>query len=248
MEPNEIHAGIYQGEPADAGAPVRPAIHTTRHDDERPPQIRIAELFERMQPHRQILQAILEHCDKKPCPFAAVQEMIEGLSANHRSVYSPEGFCDLLERAGALQKVTDKGEPFPAEDPEPRVVVEDGVEYLEPVELPELHYITTDDAKQAISSTDPVSEVEKLFEKDAHYLPVYKLILTMCAEDGGAAMPALDNAIVNDPLVQSPRCYASRFVTFLESAGAVTWQSGWHITETGLEGLEMLHDVPVAGM
>ena len=101
----------YQGEPADAGAPVRPAIHTTHHDDDRPAQVRIAELFERMQPHRPILQAVMQRCLERPCAFVELRQMIEGLSEHHRSVYAPEGFCDLLERSGALRKVTAEGEP-----------------------------------------------------------------------------------------------------------------------------------------
>ena len=237
----------YQGEPADAGAPVRPAIHTTHHDDDRPAQVRIAELFERMQPHRPILQAVMQRCLERPCAFVELRQRIEGLSEHHRSVYAPEGFCDLLERSGALRKVTAEGEPFPEEDPEPRVVVEDGVEYLEPVELPELHYVATDDGRQAMAAYSPVSRIERLFERDGRYLPVYKRILMMCAEEGGASMPALDKAIVDDPLVQEPRCYASRFVSYLETADAVEWRSGWHITQAGLEGLEMLNDVEVAG-
>ena len=127
MGPEQTYDENYQGEPADAGAPVRPAIHTTHHDDDRPAQVRIAELFERMQAHRPILQAVMQRCLERPCAFVELRQMIEGLSEHHRSVYAPEGFCDLLERSGALRKVTAEGEPFPEEDPEPRVVVEDGV-------------------------------------------------------------------------------------------------------------------------
>ena len=248
MAPEETRGDAYQGEPADAGAPVRPAIHTTHHDDARPAPVRIAELFERMEPHREVLQAILERCSEAPRPFDEICKMIADLSVHHRSIYTPEGLCDLLERAGALRRVTDKGEPFPEESPEPRVVVENGVEYLEPVELPELHYIATDDARQVTAGSSPVLKLEKLFEEDGHYLPVYKRILEMCSQADGAAMPALDAAIVNDPLVQEPRCYASRFVSFLETAGALRWESGWHVTHVGLEGLEMLQDVETAGM
>ena len=248
MTPEETYEGTCQGEPADAGAPARPAIHTTHHDDARPATVRITELFERMRPHRQVLQAIVESCSDAPRPFSEVCEMIEDLSVHHRSVYTPEGFCDLLERAGALRRVTGEGEPFPEEDPEPRVIVEDGVEYLEPVELPELHYLATDDARQAIADANPATELERLFEGEADYLPIYKRILEMCSEDGGASMSALDAAIVDDPLVQDPRLYANRFVSFLETAGAVEWQSGWRTTPIGLEGLEMLQGIQQAGM
>lgn len=237
----------YMGEPADAGAPVRAKMHTTHHDDDRPAEVRIAELLERMKPHRQILQAILERCAEQPCSFDAVCAMVEDLSRHHRSVYAPEGFCGLLERAGAIQKVTAAGEPFPEKDPEPRVVVEDGVEYLEPVELPEPYYRATEDGVRALAGLDPLSDIEKLFGEEARYLPVYKRILQMCAEDGGASMPELDAAIVNDPLVQEPRCYANRFVSYLETAGAVAWKAKWQATDVGLEGLDMLRDVEAAG-
>ncbi len=248
METEETRDGRCQDEPADAGAPVWPAIRTTHHDDERPARERIAELFERMQPHRQVLQAILERCGDGPCPFAEVRAAVEGLSKDHRSVYSPEGFCDLLERAGALRRVTGEGAPFPEDDPEPRVVVEDGVEYLEAADLPELHYVATDDARLALESCAPVSKIEELFEGEQRYLPVYKLVLLMCAEGEGATIAALDAAIVNSPLVQSPRCYASRFVTFLEAAGALRWEkSGWHVSKAGREALDMLQAVQETG-
>ena len=247
MQTEETYIEDYQGEPADAGAPVRPVIHTTHHDDDRPAPVRIAELFERMQPHKQVLRAILKKCCGNPCAFAEVRSEIEALSEHHRSVYAPEGFCDLLERAGALQKVTAEGEPFPKENPEPRVVVEDGVEYLEPVEMPELYFITTADGEGALAADRPASKIEGLFEREERYLPVYKRILQMCAQEGGATMPAMDAAILNDPLVQEPRYYATRFVSNLESVDAVSWEPGWHITEAGLEGLQMLADVEAAG-
>ena len=247
MQAEESYEEIYMGEPADAGAPAHPKIHTTHHDDDRPAEVRIAELFERMQPHKQVLRAILERCSKAPYAFESLRGEIETLSKRHRSVYSPEGFCDLLERAGALQKVTPEGEPFPTEDPEPRVVVEDGVEYLEPVEMPELYYIATEAGEGSLEADKPVSKIEALFERESRYLPVYKRVLQMCAEEGGATMPAMDSAISNDPLVQDPRYYATRFVSNLESADAVIWDSGWHTTEAGFAGLEMLDDVEAAG-
>jgi len=243
MTTQEAYDENYQGEPADAGAPVRPVIRTTHHDDDRPAQVRIAELFERMLPHKAILQGVLRLCADAPVSCANVHAKIAELSKLHRSVYGPEGFCDLLERSGALQKVTAEGEAFPQENPEPRVVVEDGVEYLEPVEMPELHYRTTPDGAAALAADSPVGKIEALFEREARYLPVYKRILQMCAEDGGATMPAMDAAILHDPLVQEPRYYATRFVSNLESAGAVSWAPGWHITEAGRAGLNMLDGV-----
>lgn len=247
MQPEDTYDENYQGEPADAGAPVRPVFHTTHHDDDRPADVRIAELLERMQPHRRILLAILSRCTGAPRAFAEVRDEVESLSRLHASVYSPEGFCDLLERAGALRKVTAEGEPFPETDPEPRVVVEDGVEYLEPVEMPELHFLTTADGEKALADDRPVSRIEQLFEREPRYLPVYKRILQMCSQEGGAAMPAMDAAILHDPLVQEPRYYATRFVSNLESVGALSWESAWCVTEAGLVGLDMLHDVEAAG-
>ena len=243
MTTQETYDENYQGEPADAGAPVRPVIHTTHHDDDRPALVRIAELFERMQPHKAVLQTVLRQCADAPVSCADVHAKIGELSRLHRSVYGPAGFCDLLERSGALQKVTAEGEAFPQENPEPRVVVEDGVEYLEPVEMPELYYQTSPDGAAALAADSPVGKIEALFEREVRYLPVYKRLLQMCAEDGGATMPAMGAAILHDPLVHEPRYYATRFVSNLESAGAVSWAPGWHITEAGRAGLDMLDGV-----
>ena len=237
---NDGYDVIYMGEPADAGAPARHVIRTKHHDDDRPAPIRIAELFVHMQPHKRVLRGILEQCLSTPHSHDDVFAHIEELSAKHRSVYSPENFCDLLAKSGAFKKVTEEGEDYPEGDPEPRTVVIDGVEYLEPVELPELYYIATPDGANALKDNESTSPMEELFDKEFNYRPIYLKLLEMCAAEEGSTMPQLDAAIINDPLVQEPRYYATRFISNLETVGAVSWEPGWHITDIGLKGIELL--------
>ena len=52
----------------------------------------------------------------------------------------------------------------------------------------------------------------------------------------------MDAAIKDDPLLEKPRYYATRFVSNLEAVDALSWEPGWHITEAGRKGLALLEE------
>lgn len=210
--------------------------------DERPAEERTADLLASMAPRRKVLLSILAHCFE-PRPVAQVNALVDELQQNNFSVYSAANLCALLEKAGALERVTADGQPADDVESEPRVVVVDGVEYLEAGDPVEMCWLATDAGRAAVEADKPLERLRDLLDHDAAYLPIYKRILALCAAEGGAKTPDINAAVDNDPLVQKPRFYAPHFVDKLEKCDALAWQKAWVVTEVGRAGLEMLADV-----
>ena len=210
--------------------------------NERPAEERTADLLATMAPRRTVLLSIMAHCCE-PRPVAQVNALVDELQQNNFSVYSAANLCALLEKAGALERVTADGQPADDVESEPRVVVVDGVEYLEAGDPVEVCWLATDAGRAAVEADKPLERLRDLLDHDAAYLPIYKRILALCAAEGGAKTPDINAAVDNDLLVQKPRFYAPHFVDKLEKCDALAWQKAWVVTEVGRAGLEMLADV-----
>ena len=98
----------------DAMAPATPAIC------EKPAEERIADLLEAMAPRRTVLLGILAAC-AEPQPASAVNARVDELQENNFSVYSAANLCSLLEKAGAIERVTAEGAPAAAQPETPEV-------------------------------------------------------------------------------------------------------------------------------
>lgn len=207
--------------------------------DERPADERTDELLTTMAPRRAVLLAILAQC-REAQPVAAVNAHVDDLQKHNFSVYSAANLCTLLERAGALERVTADGEPAEQVDLEPQTVVVDGVEYLEAREPLETFWRTTEAGLRALEADKPLERLRELLEQDAAYEDIYARILTLCAAEGGATTSSINDAVDHDPLVQQPRLYGPHFVDRLEKCGALIWQSTWVTTEVGRAALTWL--------
>jgi hypothetical protein len=203
---------------------------------------RIADLFKSMAPRRKVLLGILVFC-QTPQLVSAVAAEVDRLQENNFSVYTAANLCALLEKAGAIRRVTQDGEDFSQTKVEPRVVEVDGVEYLEPGTPPEAYWVNTTEGREALEADKPLERLAELFATDAQYLSIYKRILTLCSQEGGQSAKSLGVAVDDDPLVQKPRLYAPRFVDRLEKCDALTWVKTWVTTDVGKEGLAMLDTV-----
>ena len=211
--------------------------------DPRPAQERIAELFSGMRPRRKTLMAILSHCAEAK-PVLEVAEYIGVLKEHDHSVYTANDFCALLERAGAIERVGEDGTTYEEVELEPKTVVIDGVEYLEPATPPPAFWRTTPEGLAFAQEDEPAIRIQGIFEEEPAYLPIYKQILSMCAAEEGASARALAQAIDSDPLLKSPRYYSSRFVEKLNQAGALEWgDKVWRATEAGIMALDGLAGV-----
>ena len=210
--------------------------------DTRTPEERIEDLFKSMAPRRKVLLGILAFVET-PQTVNDVNAHVDKLQEDNFSVYSAANLCSLLERAGAIERVTADGTPADEVEVEPKTVVVDGVEYLEAAEPVEVFWRITEAGQAKLDSDKPIDRLRALLDEDAHYAVIYKRILTLCAADGGATTPTINGKVDNDPLVQKPRLYAPHFVDKLEKCDALEWRKAWYTTEVGKQGLEMLADV-----
>ena len=210
--------------------------------DTRTPEERIDDLFKSMAPRRKVLPGILSFV-QEPQTAEAVNAHVDELQQDNFSVYTAANLCNLLERAGAIERITADGQPADDTENEPKTVVVDGVEYLEAAEPVEVFWRITEPGQAKLDSDKPIERLRALLDEDADYAVIYKRILTLCAVEEGATTPAINGKVDNDPLVQSPRLYAPHFVDKLEQCDALEWRKAWFTTETGKQGLEMLADV-----
>jgi hypothetical protein len=173
-----------------------------------------------------------------------VTAYIGDLKKRDRSVYSANDLTNLLERAGAIERVDADGAPYATEELEPKVVVVDGVEYLEPRTPPAAFWRATATGLEAFADDDPDARIQGLFESEGHYLPIMRRILTVCSAADGATAHAIAKAVDGDPLLAKPRYYSSRFVEKLNQAEALEWSgSSWTLTDAGRCALADLANV-----
>lgn len=211
--------------------------------DERTPEERTQHLLEAMAPRRKVLLGILAFCEE-PQLVDDVNAKVDELQAHNFSVYTAADLCSLLERAGALEHVTDEGDLLEdAEEQEPEVVEVDGVEYLEVKKSAPTRWATTAAGMAAVEADRPLDRLNDLFASDEKYLTIYKRVLNLCNAEGGSTIKTLGDAVDKDPLVQKPRLYVAHFVDKLEKCDALEWVDRWVTTEVGKTGLEILKDV-----
>ena len=177
----------------------------------------------------------------------ALDAEVDRLQADNFSVYSPASLANLLERAGALARVTADGEPYPEGDPEPVLVEVDGVSYYEAGEAPEVCWLATEDGAAYAEADKPLDRLTDLLSEDAKYATIYERILGLTAQESGASMPTINEAVDNDELLKSPRLYAPHFIDKLEKCDAVEWRDkSWRITEVGRAGQRIVADLVAA--
>ena len=220
-----------------------PEVQPVPAHDTRLATVRTAELFGHMAARRKTLLAILRQCRDKQ-PVREVADFICDLKTRDHSVYSANDFCMLLERAGAIERVGEDGQSYEEVELEPKTVVVDGVEYLEPQTPPPAFWVTTQAGLEVLAADDPEGRTEKLFEEEGDYLPIFKRILTLCSAGAGATAKQIAKTCDADPLLQKPRYYSSRFVEKLNQCDALIWGGkAWELTEVGREALTQLEHV-----
>lgn len=227
--------------------PQMPAVdQATPEYAARPAEERIRELFNNMNPHRRVLYGALRAL-REPVGNDQVGSVIDALRAHKFSVYSTSNICTMLETAGAVRRVLEDGTPYEDFKPEPKIVVEDGVEYWQAVPAPMPYWQITEAGQAQLDSYHPIEKLEATFAEEAEYLTLYKRVLTLCTADEGMSMKQMSAAVDSDPLVATePRNYfVQHFVEALERGEAVAWNGkAWKITEVGRQALaENLADV-----
>lgn len=234
-----INADADDSEASAFDIPTEAATFTSPELDKPAPE-RIDDLFQKMAPRKRTLLSIIRFCEDKR-PVDDVNAYIDSLQETNHSVYSAATLCGLLERAGALVRVDEEGELARETPSEPVLVTdEDGNEYLEVPDQTPTYWLATLEGTAAANSDVPADRMRELLEKNTTYAPIYQRILKMCAQEGGASVKELSEAVDSDPLVQEPRRYVAWFLNQLEECEALSWTSSWNITEIGHEALKAL--------
>jgi hypothetical protein len=197
----------------------------------------VAEVFKSMPTYHKLLLSILELCTKKQSVAVVIEKTDEVLRSNF-SVYKAAKFCNLLEQAGALLKVTKDGTDYATAKAQPILIEEDGIEYLKASEPPEAFWVTTKEGCSFLEADDPLERLRDNLESEPIYHPIYTQILLLCSNENGRGIEAIGDALDNDPLLQKPRMYARRFVEILEKCDALAWDKTWKTTRIGQLGLE----------
>lgn len=223
--PDEEEVLPYLGDPE--------ADHTPkRRVDDRPAEVRTADLFEKMPGRRKILLGVLDFCREAVEP-ELVYRKVDELQAEHRSVYDGPALCALLVRSGALEKVVEAAH-------EPKVVEVDGVSYMEPDGEVSVTYVTTQVGLDVLDADRPLERLREALQNEAVYKPIFLKILKACCEEGGKSAKELGVLVDDDPLLQNPRYWAAHFFNILGECDALSWNRTWQTTAVGLQAIEEL--------
>lgn len=203
-------------------------------NDGRPADERIDELFERMRASRRVLRGLIAYC-REGRTADEVADEVQRLQEGTFSVYDAPALCALLQRSGALKKMG-------AERVEPRVVEENGVQYLQPAPVEEVaeRWVSTAEGLAYLGHADDLRRFWDLVESDARYEHIYRIILDCCATEKGASVRQLSDAVDDDPEVQEPRLYAQYFLDGLAECNLVEWAGAWIVTDLGRRAIEEL--------
>lgn len=240
-----IESGAMRPEPSEFLNAEQLAAETARLAEE-PPAIRIATLLDHMKPFRKTLLQTLAFCSGEARAEEDLLARIDELQATNKSIYSAENLCGMLLRAGALERLTEDGEPYELTETqlEPKTVVIDGVAYLKPVTPPACFWRTTADGDAVVREDRPDVRLRALLETEPQYRHFFRYWLEEASAETGANQKKLSGLIDNDPAALRPRMYSMRFGEKLAEADALVWRNrAWHITDLGREALTWLDEL-----
>ncbi len=207
---------------------------------QQPAAIRIATLFDNMQPSRKLLLDVMERC-LDPQPNEDMIAFIDDYQQNIKSIFTPNLILHHLNRAGALERQTEDGADYEALDLEPTTVVIDGIEYLESSTPPKIYWHTTADGAAVLEKNHPADRLNELIGNEPQYRDIFKTVLEHADRPEGASEKELGLLLNNEPILQKPRMYAQRFLSKLNDCDALVWQDHrWRITDIGRAALASL--------
>lgn len=172
---------------------------------------------------------------------------MDRLQADNFSVYSPASLANLLERAGALTRVTADGEPYPRATRSRCSWRSTACPTTRPARRRRSAGWPRRTGAAYAEADKPLDRLTDLLSEDAKYATIYERILGLTAQESGASMPTINEAVDNDELLKSPRLYAPHFIDKLEKCDAVEWRDkSWRITEVGRAGQRIVADLVAA--
>ncbi len=207
-------------------------------------------LYERLHGSRRFLSAILDFC-REGRSEGEVAEEVARFKEREFCIYGADVLCAHLVGAGALERIE------PARQ-DVRVVMVDGVQYLEPAGAVDGDGQGAEDAGEG-AGKEPVRlkttaaglaflarerdlrRFRAVLTEDDGYENIYRILLDCCANEGGASAAQLGDAVDGQPEVQEPRLYASYFYEKLAECDLIEWSgTAWVATELGRRAVAYL--------
>ena len=139
-----------------------------------------------------------------------------------------------------MTKVTEVGTSWYEEVAPIETTRDDGSTFLELPEQPPLFWKATEEGIAVVEKYNAGKAFWTMLEEEPHYRPIYKRLLETCEASQGSSTDTLATKINNDPLLQQPRYYASRFIERLEKQELIEWRGRWYITSLGQDILKTL--------
>lgn len=236
-----IESGVIRAEPKEF--PTAEALAQASESlASQPAAVRIATLLDNMQPSRKLLFALMERC-ATPQANGEITAFITELQRNSKSVFTPDLVLHHLHRAGALERLCEDGSSYEDLDLEPKVIVENGIEYLEPVAPPEIYWHTTADGAAALAGNRPADRLAWQLESEPQYRHLFRAVLEAAAGEDGTSEKEIAALIGGDPVLEKPRMYPQRFIGKLNECDAVKWEAKrWRITDLGRAALAEMNN------
>lgn len=196
-----------------------------------------------------ILSAV-SACASEPRKMDEIAAAVEAQYPSEGSVYSSARIVQLLEAAGAIERVGAAGEEAEEAPEAEEAIQEAGATAFESELVGEPNYVhvqrerpcsyvATEDGLAAVRERVSFERVRELVEEEPRYAPVYKRILEMCAAPGGRMIREINAVVDPDPLCQEPRRFSQFFLGRLEDVNAVRWDEMWMTTDFGRQALEL---------
>ena len=202
----------------------------------------VAALFDSLSQRYLVLVGVLSYCSE-PKPAHVAESYADDLQRYDNSVFDGATLCRQLYRAGALSLVDAEGAPFSEGQANPATETVDDVDYLVSVEPAPAYWLTTPAGAAYLAENGPDKRLRAALDADERYKVIYKRILSLCAREEGASTAYLAYAVNDDPLLQNPRRYCTKFTDVLRQNGALFYDTAWKVTETGRRLLSSLADV-----
>lgn len=170
-------------------------------------------------------------------PHAHRNEIEDTAKRNSEECYSlqtPTTIVDILIRNGAIEEqIYVDGEPIEGslQDVQTDASVSDDAVIDQRISL-------TDEGKELLDEYVGEKKMRELLASKPHYKQVFISILEACTSSTGSSRTTLERTI--DALPQlapdengTRQIYPQYFIDSLETAGGITWQGAWHITDEG---------------
>ncbi len=213
--------------------------------DEKPPetpQEKLEHFFEDMLPYKRNFLAVMDYCQEARSTDQ-VDAFVKTLPTQRNSVFATASLCQMLAKAGALEKINEDGTPYQEEAAEPETVEdEDGNSYLKPATPVMAFWQITEAGSEYLEQDNPLDDLRQIIAEQERYRPIFRDILSICNTDEGLGINDIKDQINDDPILADPPKTAQFFMDYLERNGALVWDKTWKTTDTGKELLAILQD------